>query len=444
MRTDRGFSENLLGLAMKKGASMAEVYQAASRRVSADSREGKAEAVGSSTGFGYCLRVIKDGRLGFSYSTDREEAESVAEAALQGAEFTEWDGFLDLPDPRKPLTPKVYDPEVEGASEDLAAECAAIVERAAFSEDSRITKIRKASVSFSTRDALVLNSKGVCYGFPSTMLSAHIMAVAEEGVESQMGWEVQAGRFLAGVKFEEVGSRAAKRALRMLGARRINATRAPVLLDSLVATEFLSVFASMLSSESVQKKKSMLRGRLGTKVISGLMDVVDDGLLEGGAGTVHVDDEGVPVSRKELINEGVLKGFLHNTRTARKDGVESTGNAVRGGPLSLPGVGPTNLCASTRGEVLSPEEMLPALGRGLHVLDAMGIHTANPVSGDFSIGVSGLWVDGGRPAYPVKEAVISGNLLAFFSGVQAVGSDLRFYGNIGSPSILMGPADISA
>lgn len=444
MRTDREFCARLIERVLEKGVHLAEVYQRASRLLSVEVRAGEVEAVETAVSHGYGLRVIKDGRLGFSYSNSPEDMERVAQTALETADFTERDEFLVLPGPSKPWTPEVHDPEVEGMKEDEAVKRAKLIEKAARAEDPRVKKIRKASASFSSSDTLVMNSLGVDYGYSSTFLNAQITAVAEEGEDSQMGWDYQGGRFLKDVDFEAVGREAARRALSMLGARRITARKAPVVLSSVVATELLSVLASMLSSETVQKGKSLLKGRMGQKVVSGLIDIIDDGLLPHGPGTRHIDDEGVPTSEHVLVEEGVLRGYMYNTRTAKKDGVASTGNAVRGGYSSVPSVGPMNLYISSRSKKIPLEEMLGSAAGALYVLEAMGVHTANPISGEFSIGVSGLWIEGGRAAYPVKEALVSGNLLDFFGKVQAVGDDLRFLGGIGSPSLLVGPTDISA
>jgi len=166
--------------------------------------------------------------------------------------------------------------------------------------------------------------------------------------------------------------------------------------------------------------------------------------MEHKLGSRPFDDEGVPTSRKYLIKDGVLQGFLYNVYTAKKEGVMSTGNAVRGGFSGLPTVGPTNLYIPASPASSGPEDLCRVMDRGLYITDAMGIHTANPISGEFSIGVSGLWIDRGDVKYPVKEAVISANILDLFRRVSSVGSDLRFYGNVGSPSLLIGPTDISA
>lgn len=423
---------------------MAEVYFRTRKTLTVEVKSGEVDAMERAEGGGFGLRVFRDGRAGFYYSTVIESARQAAEAALKSSEFTTKDESLDLPEPAEPEKPDVFDPAAASIGEESAIEMARILEQAAFSADPRIKKIRKALVSFSAIDTFIVNSKGVSYGNPSTFCTAQITVVAEDKGESRMGWDFQGGRFLGDVSVEAVGKEAARRALLALGSRRMSAGKAHVVLDGSVATEFFSLFVSMLSSEAVQKGKSLLRGRVGRRVMGETVDIIDDGLMRRGPGTRHVDDEGVPARKNVFVKEGVLQGFMYNTHTAKKEGVASTGNAVRGGYSSVPSVGPMNVYIDSSSKRMPLKEMLGSLNKGLYVMEAMGMHTANPVSGDFSIGVSGLWVEDGLTVFPVKEAVISGNLLDFFGGVMAVGDELRFYGNVGSPALLMAPTDISA
>ncbi len=261
-----------------------------------------------------------------------------------------------------------------------------------------------------------------------------------------MGWDADGSRFLKDISFEDVGINAAKRAVQMLGSKKINTIKAPVILDNSVAAEFLGVFESSLTAESVQKGRSLLTGKVGQKVLSSKINLIDSGLIPRRLGTRPFDDEGVPTSDKVLIKDGFLQGYLYNTYTAKKDRVSSTGNAVRGGYTGLPGVGITNLYFKAVSEsfVMPFKNLLSSMDKGLYITEAMGIHTANPISGEFSIGVSGLWIESGEIKFPVKEAVISGDILSLFQKIEAFGDDLRFYGNIGTPSLLIGAIDISA
>jgi PmbA protein len=271
------------------------------------------------------------------------------------------------------------------------------------------------------------------------------MAIAGEGEESQVGWDYMGSRFLGDVDFEALGQNAARCAVRLLGSRNMRGCRASVILDNSVTVDFLGILASSLSSEAVQKGKSLLTGKIGKRVISSGINIIDSGLLGGRLGSSPVDGEGVPSQEKILVSEGVLKTFLYNTYTANKGGTVSTGNAVRG-PGSLPSVGISNLFMSSSPELvpLQRERLFNLVSRGLYVVDAMGVHTANPISGEFSVGVTGIWIEDGQEKYPVKEAVISGNILDFFDKITAVGDDLRFYGNMGAPSLVISDVDISA
>jgi PmbA protein len=444
MKIDAALVARLLEGAKKRGADLAEVYIKTSKTLSAEARDRELDAAESSASFGYSLRVIRDQRLGFAYSTDRDAADTVIDCAIGASRWTEKDDSLGLPGPLPCQPMDILDRAVSSVSEEDAVARALTIERSALETDSRVKKVRKASASFSQKHVLIMNTEGVDVGYASTACSAQITVVAEGGGDSQMGWDFYGGRFLEDVAFEEVGRNAAKRALLLLGARTMNAVKTDVMLDHSVAVDFLGIFATLLSSEYVQKGKSLLAKKIHQEVVSSLISIVDDGSAGHRLGSRPVDDEGVPTSRKYLIENGVLKGYLYNTSTARKEGVDSSGNAVRAGFSSLPGVGPLNLSITASPEAVQSGDLILFLDKGLFITEVMGIHTANPISGEFSIGVSGAWVENGTIRYPVKEAVISGNILDLFTSIKAVGNDFRFYGTMGSPSLLLGPVDISA
>ncbi|MBF0506694.1 MAG: TldD/PmbA family protein [Nitrospirae bacterium] len=442
---DKSFAAKVLELAIAKGADEAEVYIRESKNLGIEIKDLKIETLESSVTAGYGIRVIKDKQPGFSYSTDPGNISHVVDTALEVARYAERDENLGFPLPLPSGDVSVFDRRIDSIDEQDAIELVMLVEKSALDADRRIRKIRKAAGSFGTSDTRIVNSKGVDACYSASGCSAHITVIAEEGSESQMGWDYEGSRFLDDVKFGRVGANAAKRALQLLGAKKIAPLKGSILLDSSVASEFLGIFASALSSESVQKGKSMLAGKKEEQVLSPLLNIIDNGLLDGKLGSKPFDGEGVPTRSKTLIEGGVLKGFLYNTYTARKEGVGSTGNASRGGASGLPGVGPTNLYV----EPSSPEnaknfgKLLETVVKGIYVTETMGMHTANPVSGEFSVGISGLWIENGAVRYPVKEAVISGNVLDLFRQVIMVGDDLRFYGNIGVASLLIEAIDIS-
>lgn len=443
MKVDREFALRLLASAQKKGADMAEVYLKTARNLSVEVMAQEMDALESSIDVGYALRVIKDKRLGFSYSADINNPEAVVENAIEASRWTEQDDCLDLPSPTERQQVKIFDKAIVSLSEQEAMNRALLIEKTALDFDKRIRKIRKASASFSQKEVFIVNSRGVDETCSATACSAQIMVVAEEKSESQMGWDFDGSRALEEVSFEEVGRNAAKRALQLLGSRKISTLKTSVILDNSVAVEFLGLFASLLSSEAVQKGKSLLAGKVGQQVISPVLNIIDDGCLDYKLGSRPFDDEGVAVSKKYLIRDGILSGYMYNSYTAKKAGLRSSGNAVRPAFSALPSTGPLNLCIDASTGCIT-KDLATVMDKGLYITEAMGVHTANPVSGEFSIGITGLWVENGLVKYPVKEAVISGNILDFFSRVEAAGADLRFYGNMASPSLLVGQVDISA
>jgi len=446
MKTEREFAGELLHQAFKKGADKAEVYIRSLKKLSIEVKDRKIDALESSLSSGYSLRVIKDKGLGFSYSTDKNEIASVVDIAVETARWADKDEFLDLPGNSGHACVDVFDPGISSIGEEEAVQRVSLLEKTAYEEDKRIRNIRKARGTFSTSDILIVNSDGIDASYSSTACTAQIGAVAENGMDSRMGWYFGGSRFLHEVSFEDVGREAARRAVQLLGSRKMVTQKAHVIVDSMVAAEFMEIFAASLSSENVQKGKSLLSGRLGKKVLSQTINIIDSGLIPGKLGSRPVDDEGVSSREKTLIKEGILQGFLYNTYTAKKDGVTSTGNAVRSGFSGLPFVGISNIYieAVSRSDVMNLGQLFKLVGKGIYVTDAMGIHLVNPVSGEFSLGVSGLWIEDGEIQFPVKETVISGNLLSLFERVEAVGDDQTFFGNVGAPSLLFGPVDISA
>jgi len=442
---DMAFASKMVDLALSRGADEAEVYARRSRNLGIEIKDQKLDALESSVTAGYGIRVIKDKQPGFSYSTNPDDMSRVVNIALSVARYAERDENLGLPLSLIPGKVSVFDERIAALTESDAADCVMLLEKSALDTDRRINKIRKAAGSFGTSDTCIVNSKGIRAFYSSSGCSAHITVIAEQGPESQTGWDYEGSRFFNEVNFKRVGVNAAKKALQLLGAKKIRPMKGFILLDSSVASEFLGIFASALSSESVQKGKSMLAGKKGEQVLSPLLNITDNGLLDGKPGSKPFDGEGVPARSKVLVEKGVLKGFLYNTYTARREGIESTGNASRGGPSGLPGVGPTNLYIEPflPGDSREFGKLLGAIDKGLYVTEAMGMHTVNPVSGEYSIGISGLLIEKGETVHPVKEAIISGNMLDLFRQVIMVGDDLRFYGNIGVASLLIEAIDIS-
>lgn len=445
MKIREEFANRIIESAIESGAEKAEVYIVKARSISVEAKNQEIDSLDTSSDFGYSLRVIRDGRPGFSYSTSESDWKVVVEDAIDTARFTEKDLSIDIAEPLEDENIEIHDSEVASADETRVFECARIIEEEAFRTDPRVKRIRKAEVAFSETEIMISNSRGLLKSYKSTAVIAQLMLAAEDNGEAQMGWGYESGRFLRSVDFKRVGQEAAMRAVRLLGARRAETTKGFVLLESSVASELLSILSSSFSSENVQKGKSMLINKKNEKVFSELICIIDNPLLNEYMGSRPFDAEGIPSRKNTVVDKGNLKGYLYNLYTANREKVQSTGNAIRAGIQSPPSVGISNFYieSSSPDHIKPYSELVESIDRGLIVTEAMGMHTANPITGEFSVGVTGLWVKNGKIEHPVKEAAISGNIMELFNRVVGFSDRVRFYGRVGSPDILIEGVDIS-
>lgn len=421
-----------------------EVAAASSRLLSIEVKEQKVDTFKCSEPVGVSIRVLKNGGMGFSYSTSMDPADLVhmVENALVGAETQTPDEHHAFPEPQTcPEIAGLCDEGLAAVPEAEKIARAMELERLVMAADPRVKRVRKCSYGESTVETRIVNSRGVDVVYRGTSVSASVSAIAEENGQSQMGWDFDYANGFADLSVARVAERAVARAVGLLGAAKIPSMRCPAVLDSYVTTEILEVLASAFLAESVQKGKSLLAGKKGERIVSPLIRIRDDGTLSGGMGTSPFDAEGVPKRNTVLVQDGVLLGYLYDTLRGRKDGVASTGNAVRGGIKSPPHMGVSNLFIENG--TVPYDDLLAGIGRGILLTDVMGMHTANPISGDFSVGAAGFLVEEGRVISPVKGIAISGNVLELFRGVEGVGNDFRLYGTVGSPSLRIAALDVS-
>ncbi len=414
----------------------AEIYFVQGHSSTIELSDEKIESIEDASIEGFGLRIIDRGGLGFGYTSDLGLIDRTIGEASLNARYATRDRYNLLPQ-KAPSYPRVniYDKDLKKVSLKEKIEKIKKASRAALEYDRRIRKVYKAAYHDTIYRVSILNSEGLEVSYSGTSCSISLMAIAQEGRESQSGSEFDIQRCYKKLKIEEVGRRAAQKALSLLGAKKVKTQRLSVLLDPLVGSSFVGLIASALSAEAVQRKRSLFRARLDKRVGAPELNIIDDGTLKEGLGSAPCDDEGVPTSRKILIEKGILRGYLYNTYTATKEKKESTGNGMRGSFKSLPGIGATNLFISPGRK--SKEELTREMRKGLYVTEALGMHTADSISGDFSVGVNGLWIEKGEISYPVCGVIMSGNLMELLRGIEEVGNDLRFVGNIGSPSLYL-------
>lgn len=442
--SDEKIAKLAMEAALRAGATAAEAFLSRSSSTSAEVSGGKVESVKVRDSSGVGVRVLAGERLGFAHTS--ELTDSGVERAAKDAVANAQSGFADpynaLPSPGGAYADiERFDPELADIGVDTRIERAMSMESSARNYDKRVTKVRQSSVSDARFEVHLANSRGISLWHRGTSCSASILAVAEADGDAQMGWDFDHSFYFGKLQVEPVGRIAAQRAVAVLGARQIETAKVPIILDSPVASEFLAAIGHALMADQVQKRKSFFAGKVGQKVASHEVTIIDDGMFEKGLAPAPADGEGVPSQRTALIESGTLMRFLHNTYTAGKDGVASTGNGVRSSYAAMPEVGASNfyLVPGT----VSRAELIEGCSRAYLVMDVMGMHTVDVVSGDFSVGASGLWIEGGKPKFPVRETTIAGNVKDILGNIEAVADDLKFYSRYGSPTILVGNIVVS-
>jgi PmbA protein len=421
-----------------------EIFSVSSRNLSVEVKEGKVDAFTCSEPVGVSVRILKAGSMGFSYSTSLDEADlgRMIDSALVGAENQtpdEFHGFPLLED--YPAIPGMFDEGLALVGEEEKIGRALELERLTLAADHRIRRVRKSTYGESAYAVAIRNSHGLEGLYRGTSISSSVAALAEDGGESQMGWDYGFSTAFAGITIEGIARNAAARAAGLLGARKIPTMRCPAILDSYVATDILEVLAPAFLAENVQKGKSLLAGREGEQLFAACLIIRDDGILPGGMATAPFDGEGALRRNTVLVKGGVLLGYLYDGYTGCKAGRPSTGNAARGGIKGPPRAGINNFFIEngTAGQ----STLADGIGRGLLVTSVMGMHTANPISGDFSVGAAGFLIENGVVTSPVKGVAIAGNLMELFRNVEMVGNDLRFFGAVGAPSLRIASLDVS-
>lgn len=401
-----------------KHADEAEIYY--SREVSSrlGIRKGRIEVYEGSIAAGYGVRVIRKHRMGFAFSNTLDER--VLSRALETARISEADEHLALPGKQRYRGSPGFDErlcflEPEEAVE-LAKELVAACDRYKVNPS-------RGGFTWSVSEVRILNSHGVAGEEKSTYCSCYLNAVAgSSDAATGTGMEYAASRFLD-IDFASVGEAAARLARESQGATRLGSRVVEAVLKPNAVAELLeNVFEPSLSGENVQRGRSYLAGKVGERLFSEALEVVDDGTLKRGLNTARFDSEGVATQRTPLVEKGVVKGFIYDTYSANRAGGRSTGNAGRDSYSSLPRVEVSNLVVSgPRG--LQGEELV------VHGL--IGAHTGNAVSGDFSVETRNAFYKG----KPVKKVIISGNVFQLLGNVLGCGRDYKQVSSVMAPSI---------
>ena len=425
----RQIARDVLDYAAQRGASAAETEVSEGAGQTVTVRRGEVETIEYNRDKGIGVTVYLGKQRGHASTTDftPQEMRDTVDAALSIARFTAADECAGLADAdllaRTVPDLDLWHPRdlpVERAIE-IAREC----EAAGFAVDKRLTNSEGATVSTQGSHFIYGNSLGFLDGFPSTRHGVWCALVAGKNDEMQRDEWYETSRDAADLPDAAgVGRKAGERAVHRLGARKIATTQVPVLFEAPVAASLLGHFVAAVSGGSLYRKSSFLLDSAGKQIFASMVNVNEQPHVAKGLASAPFDEEGVATHPREVVQGGVVEGYFLGSYSARKLGLKSTGNAGGNHNLFLRDTG-TDFPG-----------LLKAMGEGLLVTELLG-HGVNPVTGDYSRGAAGFWVERGEIAYPVQEITIAGNLKDVFRGIVAVGNDVMRRGSRQCGSILV-------
>jgi PmbA protein len=435
---------DVVAMAMKAGASDAEAVVREGDEFSVNVRMGQVETLKESGSRGLGLRVFLGTRSASTSTSDltTDGIRLLVEGAVALARVTEEDPFTGLPETAAfgsvPDDLHLYFDDVYSLDGPERIEWARRCEAAALAADPRITNSDGGSFDAATGRKVMANSRGFVGRYRTSYagVSAAPLAMDANGQMQRDGWWSSARRLANVESPEAIGKEAARRTVRKLGARKVPTQRVPIVFAPEVARSLIGSVFEAASGDSIWRHASFLAGKMGAQIAAPTLTIIDDNVMllpngTGGFGSSPFDGEGLPSLRTVVVQNGVLETYLLNTYSARKLGLNSTHNASRG-LAGTPGIGCGNLYLEPGKQ--TPEEIIAETGTGLYVTSLMGFGT-NIVTGDYSRGATGLWIENGELTHAVEEVTIAGNLGEMLMHVTAIGNDLVFRGSVASPTL---------
>ncbi len=431
---------DVLGRARARGATEADGFLIEEQHFSASVRLGQVDTVKHSREQRLSLRVFA-GKASAAASTSdlsRDSLERVVDEATALARVTSEDPHAGLPDPNDLIT-AIPDLELaEQGGEELSPEAkielARRAEAAALESDPRIANSEGAEYWDRRARYVYATSHGFARGYATTAFGLSVSPVASANGEMQRDYWYSAARHRAALEEPaSIGRTAARRALRRLGGRKVKTTEVPVVFDPDTAASLIRSIAGAASGPGLYRRASFLLDRLGKRIAAPAVTIVDDGLIPRALGSRPFDGEGLASRPTVLVGEGVLESYLLDSYSARKLGLRSTHHASRDGA----GVGVSTTNLMLKAGPTPPEALIGSVKNGLYVTELIGFGV-NGVTGDYSRGAVGLWIENGELTYPVEEVTVAGNLLEMFGAIEGIGNDLVLRDRTVSPTLLIG------
>lgn len=427
-------AENLVKKSLKLGADTSEVFLEKNRNLSIQVLKSEIETVEEASSQGAGFRVFVDGKMGFSHCNDLT-TKSLEDTISRAIAFAR----LSTPDENnvlagdKGITPveELFDQSIAGISMDQKINMALDLEKLAM-KDPRITKSSGAGYGEGESEIFIANSNGIVKSYRSSVCSIGVSVVAEKGNQKNTGGEYCSRVFFADLlPAEKIAEIASRKAWELLDPVMIRTQRASVIFDPDTARSLIGGIIAAINGERVMQGASFLKDNLDKQIASSLLTITDDGTRKRSPGSSPFDGEGVPTMKNIIIRNGILNSFIYNTIAAKRAGTKSTGNATRGGFSSLPGIGTHNIYLETG--KYTQEEIISSTKKGLLLKEVTG-YGIDPVSGNFSGGASGFWIENGQIVSPVKGVTIAGKASDILNGIDMMGNDIDLNRTFAAPS----------
>lgn len=424
-----------------KGLQDMEVYYSAGSSLSLKVFQKELDGYSLSESEGLSLRGVYNGKMGYSYTekADETSVEQLVKDVVENATIIDSDDEEFIYEGSKEYK-KVnsFNPKLANVKEEQKIAFVKSLEEEAFKLDKRIVSVETCVYGDGYGETILSNTKGLYLHDKSNIAYTYIVVIAKNGEDIKTGMAYRTGNDFEKFNAGEIAKEAVDEALALLDAKSVKSGDYEIILRNSAAAELLEAFTGIFSAESVQKKLSLLKGKLNEKIASEKFTLTDDPYMDGGLASSSFDGEGAACKYKKVIDKGVLKTYLYNLKTAKKDGVETTGNASKSSYKASIGIAPSNFYVE-KGEK-SLNEMIASVNKGIMITELQGLHSGlNSVSGDFSLAALGFLIENGRITRPVEQITVAGNYFEMLKNIEETGCDLKFglpgEAYIGSPSL---------
>lgn len=443
------FKKQVFKNAKKKGIKNFELYHISSHEFECSINKGEIQSYKDAENGGASFKALKNGKAGYSFTEDytEDEAMRIVVDALENLKLIDSDDVEVIGTSKFEIDQwKDYDMSFDNISPKQKIADTKRLEEKILEKDQRIVMVPYCFYNDMYSEVFFANSNEVEYAFKNGGGGMYAGAMATNGKQNKFGMDFKFTTDPKQIDVESLASSVADKSIGLLDAKSLKSGKYPVVLSNNVLGNILGLLVQMISAENVQKGFSLLKNKIGEKIISDKITITDTRFYKDSIFNCPADSQGTLTKDKELISGGVLTTYLHSLKTALKDGVSPTGNAFRRSYKGTESILPVNVDFK-EGDI-SLEGLFEQMGTGLYITGVQGMHSgANPVSGEFSLSAEGYKIDGGKKAYPVEQITLSGNLLKMLQNVKQIGSDKQMAmvmsHGMYTPSVLISEMDIA-